>query len=107
MLFLKQPLIVPFLCHKLATACQIDSNKISNSKWKLNLQLLHSSHTNGIQFFLGHPVDISSYGYCTDLTCWGDEICFVRGNPCLLPCSWLKLMKSSALELKLWQVHEP
>ena len=28
MLFLKQPLILPFLCHKPATACQIDSKKV-------------------------------------------------------------------------------
>ena len=37
MLFLKQPLILPFLCHKSATTCQIDSNKVSNSKLKLDL----------------------------------------------------------------------
>ena len=36
MLFLnlKQGLILSFLCHKLATTCQIDSNKVSNSKLK-------------------------------------------------------------------------
>ena len=32
MLFLKQPLILPFLCHKSATTCQIHSYKVSNSK---------------------------------------------------------------------------
>ena len=37
MLFLKQPLILPFLCHKSATAYQIDSKKASNSKLKLDL----------------------------------------------------------------------
>ena len=34
---LKQPLNLPFLCHKSATACQIDSNKVSNSKLKPDL----------------------------------------------------------------------
>ena len=37
MLFLKQPLILPFLCHKSATTCQIDSYKVSNSKLKPDL----------------------------------------------------------------------
>ena len=37
MLSLKQPLILPFLRHKSATTCQIDSNKVSNSKLKLDL----------------------------------------------------------------------
>ena len=37
MLFLKQPQILPFLCHKSATTCQIDPKKVSNSKLKLDL----------------------------------------------------------------------
>ena len=37
MLFLKQPLILHFLCHKSATTCQIDSNKVSNSKLRPDL----------------------------------------------------------------------
>ena len=37
MLFLKQSLILAFLCHKSATTRQIDSNKISNSTLKLEL----------------------------------------------------------------------
>ena len=37
MLFLKQPLILPFLCHKSATACQIHSYKVSNFKLKGDL----------------------------------------------------------------------
>ena len=37
MLFLKQPLILPFLCHKSATTCQIDSNKVSSSKLESDL----------------------------------------------------------------------
>ena len=37
MLFLMQPLILPFLCHKSATTFQIDSNKVSNSKLKPDL----------------------------------------------------------------------
>ena len=37
MLFLKQPLILPFLYYKSVTTCQIDSNKVSNSKLKLDL----------------------------------------------------------------------
>ena len=32
MLFLKLSLILPFLCHKSATMCRIDSNKVSNPK---------------------------------------------------------------------------
>ena len=38
MLFLKQPPILPFLCHKSATTCQIDLNKVSNSKLKFDLR---------------------------------------------------------------------
>ena len=37
MLFLKQSLILPFLFHKSATMCQIDSYKVSNSKLKPDL----------------------------------------------------------------------
>ena len=37
MQFLKQPLNLPFLCHKSATMHQIDSSKVSNSKLKLDL----------------------------------------------------------------------
>ena len=37
MLFLKQPPILPFLCHKSATTCQIDLYKVSNSKLKPDL----------------------------------------------------------------------
>ena len=37
MLFLMQPFILSILCHKSATTCQIDSNKVSNFKLKLNL----------------------------------------------------------------------
>ena len=37
MLFLKQPLILPFLCHKSATTCKTDSKKVSNSTLKLHL----------------------------------------------------------------------
>ena len=37
MLFLKQPLILPFLYHKSATTCQVDSYKASNSKLKPDL----------------------------------------------------------------------
>ena len=36
MLVLKQSLILPFLSHKSATICQIDSNKVSNSNLKPN-----------------------------------------------------------------------
>ena len=35
MLFLKQPLVLPFLCQS-ATTCQIDSYKVSNSKLKVD-----------------------------------------------------------------------
>ena len=36
-LFIKLPLILLFLGHKSETTCQIDSNKVSNSKLKLDL----------------------------------------------------------------------
>ena len=53
-LFLKQPLILPFLCHKLATTCQIDSSKVSNSKLKpdqYNCALFsYSIHSNENNF---------------------------------------------------------
>ena len=38
MLSLKQPFILPFLCHKSATTCQIDSYKVSTSKLKPDLR---------------------------------------------------------------------
>ena len=37
MLLLKRPLILHFLCHKSTTICQVDLNKVSNSKFKLDL----------------------------------------------------------------------
>ena len=37
MLFLKQPLILPFICHKSPTTFQIHSNKVSSSKLKPDL----------------------------------------------------------------------
>ena len=37
MLFLKQPLILPLLCHKSVSTCQIDSNIVSNSNLKPDL----------------------------------------------------------------------
>ena len=37
MVFFKQTLCLPFLCHKLATMGQIDSYKVSNSKLKPDL----------------------------------------------------------------------
>ena len=37
MLFLRQPLIFPFLCHKSATICQTDSYMVSNPKWEADL----------------------------------------------------------------------
>ena len=33
----KQPLILPFLCHKSSTTYQIDSYQVSNSKLKIDL----------------------------------------------------------------------
>ena len=36
-LFLKQPLTLPFLCHKLGTTHQIDSYKVSNSTLRPDL----------------------------------------------------------------------
>ena len=37
MLFLKQPLILSFICHKSATTRQNDSNKVSNLQLKSDL----------------------------------------------------------------------
>ena len=67
MLFLKQPLILLFLCHKSATTCQVDSYKVSNSK--LNSYLCSCIKTEMIEseappqlphkrgtIFLGHHV---------------------------------------------------
>ena len=68
LLFLKLQLTLPFLCHKSATTCQIDSNKASNSKLKPDL--CNCVKTENIEsktppqqpykggaIFLGHPVD--------------------------------------------------
>ena len=67
MLFLKQPQILPFLCHKSATICQINSSEVSNSKFKLDLcncvkteMIEHTSppqwpHKRG-KIFFGYPV---------------------------------------------------
>ena len=67
MLFLKRPLILPFLYHKSATTCQIDSSKVSNSKLKPDLcnfvktEMIEStappqqSHKRDT-IFLGRPV---------------------------------------------------
>ena len=66
--FLKQPLILPFLCHKSATTCQIDSYKVSNSKLKpylcncVTAEMIESTaspqqpHKQGDNF-LRYPVD--------------------------------------------------
>ena len=69
MLFLKQPLSLPFVHHKSATiTCQIDSYKFSNSKLKPGLcnyvkaRIVESTappqqkHKRGTIFW-GHPVD--------------------------------------------------
>ena len=67
MLFLEQPLILPLLCHKSATTCQIDSIKASNSKLKpdpcnrAETEMIESTvplqqpRKQGTIFF-GHPV---------------------------------------------------
>ena len=69
MLFLKQRLILHFLCHKSAATCQTDSNKVSNSKLKLDLrncvkiEIINNKappqqpHKRGT-IFLGHPVTL-------------------------------------------------
>ena len=68
MLFLKQPQILPFICHKSVTTSQMNSNKVSNSKLKLDLcncvktEVIEptappNSNTKGEQFSLGNPVD--------------------------------------------------
>ena len=43
MLVSKQPFMLPFPCHKSATTCQIDSNKVSN--YKLNPDLCNCVKT--------------------------------------------------------------
>ena len=65
--FLKKTLILLFLRYKSATICQTDSNKVSNSKLKLDLcncvetEIIESTapprqpHKGGTNF-LGHPV---------------------------------------------------
>ena len=67
MLFLKQPLIWPFLCDKSATTCQIDSYKVSNFNLKPDLcsrvkfETIECTappqqpHKRGT-IFLGHPL---------------------------------------------------
>ena len=74
MLFLKQPHILPFLCHKSATTCQTDSYMVSNSKFKPHLcnciktEMIESiappqqPHKRGT-IILGHPVNKACYGY--------------------------------------------
>ena len=66
-LFLKQPLILPFLCHKSTITCQIDLYKVSNSKLKpdpfnyVKTKIVESTappqqpHKQGTHF-LGHTV---------------------------------------------------
>ena len=61
--FLKQPHILPFLCHKSATTCQIDPNRVANSKLNhdlsncVKLEIIestapsHSNNANGAQMF--------------------------------------------------------
>ena len=88
MLFLKQPLILHFLCHKSATACQIDSKKVSNSK--LRLDLSNFVKTEIIEYtappqkphkrstiFMGNPVQnyISNRAKDVSLTCFGPVPC--------------------------------
>ena len=70
MLFLKQPLILPFFCHKSETTCQIDLYEVSNFKLKPELcscektEMIESAappqqpHKRGTIFW-GHPVDAS------------------------------------------------
>ena len=63
MLFVKQPLILPFFSHKSVTTCHIDSTKASNSKFKPDIcrcvkagtePKLHSSNTNETKFSLNN-----------------------------------------------------
>ena len=78
MLFLKQSLIAPFLCHKSATKCQTDSNEVSNSKSKPDL--CNYVKTNKVEstappqqphkrsrMFLGDPVVHSSFAVATQM----------------------------------------
>ena len=72
-LFLKQPLVLPFYCYKSASTHQIDSNKVSNSKLKPGLcncvktgitELMappQQPHKR-VTIILGHPVESAKYG---------------------------------------------
>ena len=74
-LFLKQPLILPFICHKSATTCQNYSNKASNCKLKPDLCNCetatiikstappHQPHKRST-IILGHPVYFSNTFTC-------------------------------------------
>ena len=69
MLFLKQSFMLSFLCHKSATTCQIDLNKVSISKLKpylcncVIIEMIESTappqkpHKRST-IILEHPVDI-------------------------------------------------
>ena len=59
MLFLKQLLILPFLCNKSAATCQIDLNKVSNFKLKLDIWKCvktEMTESTAPELLLSHPL---------------------------------------------------
>lgn len=85
---LKQPTILPFLCHKAAITCQLDSNKVSTSKLKpdsckylklrqFKIQPLRISHTNARgTMFIGIPytkILLSRHSKLNLIKYWGQS----------------------------------
>ena len=77
MLVLKQPLILLFLCHKSATACQIDSNKASNSKLKPDL-------CKGVRIEIIETTAPPQYPHKWDTIILGHPVHYVVTSPCTL-----------------------
>ena len=98
MLFLKQPLILPFLCHKSATSSPIDSCKVSNSDFKpdvenhVKIEIIEPTappqHPHKLcRIFLGHPA-YANYRKFIKTLLVPSNLVVLRGN--LLPTNCLK-----------------
>ena len=85
MLFLKQPLMLPFLRHKSRTTRQIDSNEVSNSKLKpdlcncVKLEIIEFTAPSQQPYkwgtiILGHHVDGSSLVFQQKFSSENNEI---------------------------------
>ena len=66
MLLLKKPLSLIFLSHKSATTCQTGSNKVSNSKRKLDLCNCVKAK---ITEYKAPPNFVSLFSICFEWTC--------------------------------------